>query len=64
VLPDDSAETLAARVLEREHVLLVEIVKAISDARLALGEAQLRWGGAALRAPLVLNAANQLEQDQ
>lgn len=62
VLPGDSADSLAARVLEREHVLLVETVKAIGDARLALGQAQLRWGGAPMRAPLVLNAADQLEE--
>lgn len=60
VLRGDTAESLAQRVLEREHVLLVETVKAISDAQLALGIAQTRWRGAPLRIPLVLNAADEL----
>jgi phosphoribosylglycinamide formyltransferase-1 len=62
VLPGDTAPVLAERVLEREHLLLVATVKAIGDARLALGAAQLRWRGQALRAPLSLNAAGELEE--
>jgi phosphoribosylglycinamide formyltransferase-1 len=36
VLPGDTAETLAARVLEREHVFLVETLAAIVGGRLKL----------------------------
>lgn len=37
VRPDDTAETLAARVLAREHALLVMTLGAIADGRIALG---------------------------
>lgn len=36
VLPGDSAQTLAERVLQREHPLLIATVRAIADGRLAL----------------------------
>ena len=37
VLPGDDAETLAARVLEREHRFLVEIISKIADGEIPLG---------------------------
>ena len=33
VLPDDTAESLAARILEREHTFIVEVLKLIIDCR-------------------------------
>ena len=62
VLPDDDSESLAQRVLEREHPLLVQSVQAIADARLALTAARLRWCGTTLDFPLSLNAQDQLEE--
>lgn len=37
VLADDTPETLAARVLEREHTFLVEVIADIVNGRIALG---------------------------
>lgn len=37
VLPDDTAETLAARVLEREHAFLVEVISDIANEKIRLG---------------------------
>ena len=62
VLPDDDSESLAQRVLEREHPLLVQSVQAIADARLALTAARLRWCGTTLDFPLSLNAQDRLEE--
>lgn len=40
VQPDDTAETLAARVLEREHTFLVEVLADVADGKIALGESK------------------------
>jgi phosphoribosylglycinamide formyltransferase-1 len=53
----DDADTLAARVLEREHPLLVETVRWFAAGRIALAEDGVHVDGA-MRAPLQL-AANQ-----
>lgn len=37
VLPEDTAQTLAARVLEREHAFLVEVIADIADEKIKLG---------------------------
>lgn len=37
VMPGDTVETLAARVLAREHAFLVETLAAIADGRITLG---------------------------
>ncbi len=37
VLPDDTAEVLAARVLEREHAFLVEVISDIANEKIELG---------------------------
>lgn len=37
VLPGDDPETLAARVLEREHTFLVEVIADIADGKIELG---------------------------
>lgn len=57
VQPGDNADTLAGRVLEREHPLLVETVRWLAAGRIALAEDRVHVDGAP-RAPLQL-AANQ-----
>lgn len=57
VFPGDDADTLAARVLEREHPLLVETVRWLAGGRIRLAEDGVQVDGAT-RAPLQL-AANQ-----
>lgn len=37
VMPDDTAETLAERVLEKEHEFLVEVISDIANGKIALG---------------------------
>jgi phosphoribosylglycinamide formyltransferase 1 len=57
VHPGDDADALAARVLEREHPLLVETVRWFADGRIRLAEDGVHVDGV-LAAPLQL-AANQ-----
>jgi len=57
VLPGDDADALAARVLEREHPLLVETVRWLAAGRVRLSEGAVHVDGAA-SAPLQL-ASNQ-----
>jgi phosphoribosylglycinamide formyltransferase-1 len=53
VLPDDDEETLAARVLEREHVLLPGVVDLIARGRVKLDDSgQVLLDGTPLDAPL------------
>lgn len=52
VRSDDTAQSLAARVLEREHRLYPFAVGLIADGRLELKEAGMVLDGQALRAPL------------
>ena len=61
VLAGDDNESLARRVLEREHPLLVQCVKAISEGVVELSDGGIRWRGMPLQAPLLLNDSNQLE---
>ena len=58
VLPGDTSECLAARVLTREHPLLLETLRWIADGRLVLRGQTVHVNGRALTAPLQL-AANQ-----
>jgi phosphoribosylglycinamide formyltransferase 1 len=60
VLPGDTAETLAARVREQEHPLLVETVRLLSEGHLLLGEGRLYLNDTALHAPLQLGANRRL----
>jgi phosphoribosylglycinamide formyltransferase-1 len=55
VLPDDDAESLAARVLAREHPLLVACVRAIAEGQLTLESDGVAWQGNPLHAPRSLN---------
>ena len=58
VLPGDTAERLAARVLTREHPLLLETLRWITERRLVLTGSRVDVNGHPLTAPLQL-AANQ-----
>ena len=56
VLDGDDADTLAARVLAREHPLLVASVGLLCAGRIALHEHRVHLDGAPLAAPLQLTA--------
>lgn len=58
VLAQDDADTLARRVLVREHILLVETVRLLAAGRLALNGDVIRLDGAAISTPLQLTANN------
>lgn len=58
VLPGDDEAGLAARVLEREHPLLVETVRWIANGRIQLKEHSVHADGARLQAPLQLGSNN------
>ena len=55
VLPGDSAEMLASRVLLREHPLLVATVRAFAEGKLSAGPGGVAWRGIPLHAPLSLD---------
>lgn len=54
VLPGDDADSLAARVREREHPLLVDTVRGFAEGRLTLRDGRVYLNGEPLRAPLQL----------
>lgn len=58
VLAHDSAETLAQRVLAREHPLLVETLHWLATGRIALAEDAVHVDDMALATPLQLGANN------
>lgn len=61
VHPGDDADTLGARVLEREHPLLVATVQLIAAGRVALrDDNRVYFDGQPLPAPLLLNGTNRL----
>lgn len=64
VRPGDSSERLAQRVLKREHPLLVQCVKAISEGKLTLSPTEICWRGTHLPAPLSLNDEDLFEESQ
>jgi phosphoribosylglycinamide formyltransferase-1 len=45
VLPDDTAETLAARVLEQEHKLYPETLKLVAEGKVKLENGRARFSG-------------------
>jgi phosphoribosylglycinamide formyltransferase-1 len=55
---DDDIDTLARRVLEREHPLLVETIRLIAAGRIALADDRVQLDGRLLEAPLQLTANN------
>lgn len=60
VLSDDTPESLAERVLAREHPLLLAAVKLIASGRVMADTQQIRIDGAPLSAPLQLDAENRI----
>jgi phosphoribosylglycinamide formyltransferase-1 len=62
VQADDTAETLARRVLAREHALLVQSVAWLAERRAAAHGTEFRLGGQFLPALLLLNDQDQLEE--
>jgi len=54
VLPDDTPEVLAARVLEQEHRLYPLAVRWFAEGRLALQEGRITFDGHPLSRPLIL----------
>jgi len=60
VLAGDSAETLAARVLEREHPLLLAVLQLAVSGQIATGEDAVYLNGQRLSAPLQLSSAQTL----
>ncbi len=60
VLPGDDVATLAARVLAREHPLLVETLQWLATGRLVLDRDGAALDGRRLSQPLRLDAGNQL----
>ncbi len=57
---DDTPDTLAGRLLAKEHALLVASVGLIADGRITLGESGVCLDGQPLDAPLQLDAAARL----
>jgi phosphoribosylglycinamide formyltransferase-1 len=62
VLPGDDATSLSARVLLREHPLLVATVRAIAEGQLTLDAAGVAWRGNPLHAPLSLSTDDCLQE--
>ena len=62
VQPDDSAETLARRVLAREHALLVQSVAWLAERHATAVGTEFPPGGHLLSAPLLLNDQDHLEE--
>lgn len=60
VEPGDDADRLSARVLEREHPLLLETLKLFAARRLALRDGAVHLDGLTLLLPLRLDSANKL----
>ncbi len=60
VQADDDAQTLAARVRERERPLLVETVRLLANRQLALRDGAIFLNGKRLRTPLQLSAIHSL----
>jgi phosphoribosylglycinamide formyltransferase 1 len=60
VLPGDNADTLAARVREVEHPLLVEVVRLFSEGRLQVRDGRIHLNGEPLGTPLQLGAKRRI----
>jgi len=58
----DTPETLARRVLAREHALLVQSVAWLAERQTSMSGTELLPGGQFLPAPLLLNDQDQLEE--
>jgi phosphoribosylglycinamide formyltransferase-1 len=62
ILPGDSADSLAARVLEREHPLLIATLGLLAQGRLDEREGTLHLDGQGLFTPLRLDSAGHLSR--
>lgn len=62
VLEGDGPESLANRLLEREHQLLVQTVRAIADGDLDISGNQPRWHGVSITTPLSSGPNGRLEE--
>lgn len=60
ICADDTADTLAARLLAQEHRLLIAAVDSIARGRVVLATDGVTLDGRVLRAPLQLNASGTL----
>ncbi|HHJ17570.1 MAG TPA: phosphoribosylglycinamide formyltransferase, partial [Gammaproteobacteria bacterium] len=63
VLPGDTAERLAARVLEQEHRLYPLAIRWLAEGRVRWQDDQLLFDGQPLQQPLQLNS-NALQPDR
>lgn len=57
----DTEASLAAKVLEREHPLLVQCVKGLSEGTIRVAGTQIFWNGQPVAQPLLLGPENRLE---
>lgn len=64
VIRGDGPESLANRLLEREHQLLVQTVRAIADGDLDISGNQPRWHGVLITAPLSSGSNGCLEEQR
>jgi len=64
IFPSDDAEALSARVLLREHPLLVASVREFAEGRLTAGPSGVAWRGIPLHAPLSLDDQDQLSESR
>ena len=64
VLPGDFPESLANRLLEREHALLVQTVRALADGELDISGNLPRWHGAPITTPLSPGQHGHLEESR
>ena len=62
VFPGDDAAALAARVLAREHPLLVAVVRAFAEGKLTAGASGVAYEGIPLHAPLSLDDNDSLTE--
>lgn len=60
LLAGDTAESVARRLLAREHPLLVQSVRAISEGRAQLGAQRIQYDGRWLERPLQLDERDEL----
>ena len=60
VRPGDDAEALAARVLAREHPLLIAVVRKFAEGQLTADPRGVAWRGIPLHAPLSLDDQDEL----
>lgn len=63
VMPDDTAETLAARLLPREHALMVAVAMLAAEGRLAERDGQVWIDAQCLFRPLQLDCAGKLHPE-